>query len=107
MRVAVALLCKRVKCPNVGNWKKLRRLVQYVRATIYLPLIVGSDGLGNLVWSIDASFAVHTDMKSHSVYCLSLGIGSPVSGSSTQKNNARNTTESELVAVDDAIGYVE
>ena len=30
---AVAFLSKRVKCPNVGDWKKLGRLVQYVRAT--------------------------------------------------------------------------
>ena len=41
LQVAVAFLCKRVKCPNVGGWKKLRRLVQYVRAAIHLPLIVG------------------------------------------------------------------
>ena len=78
-----------------------------MRATIHLPLIVGLDGSGNLVWSIDASFAIHTDMKSHTGYCLSLGIGSSILGSSTQKINTRSSTESELVGVDDAIGYVE
>ena len=36
-----------------------------------------------------------------------LGIGSPVFGSSTKKVNTKSTTESELVAVNDAIGYVE
>ena len=49
--------------PNIGEWKKLRRLVRYVRATIHLPLIIGSDGSGNMVWSINASIAVHMDMK--------------------------------------------
>ena len=107
LQVAVAFLCKRVKCPNVGDWKKLGRLVRYVRATIHLPLIVGCDGTGNMVWSIDASFAVHTDMKSHTGYCMSLGIGSPISGSSTQKVNTWSSTESELVGVDDAIRFVE
>ena len=68
LQVLVAFLCKRVKAPNVGDWKKLGRLVRYVRATIHLPLILGSDGLGNMVWSIDASFAVHMDMKSHIGY---------------------------------------
>ena len=29
LQVAVAFLCKRVKCPNVGDWKKLGRLVRY------------------------------------------------------------------------------
>ena len=82
IQVAVAFLCKRVKCPNTGDWKKLGRLVRYVRATIYLPLIVGTDGSGNMVWSIDASFAVHMDMKSHTGYCMTLGTGCPISGSS-------------------------
>ena len=108
LQIAVAFSCKRVKCLNVGGWKKLGRLVWYAsRAMIHLPLIVGLDGSGNLVWSIEALFVVHTDMKSHTRYCLSLGIGSPISGSSTQKINTRSFTESELVVVDDAIGYVE
>ena len=59
------------------------------------------------MWSIDTSFAVHTDIKSHTGYCLYLGIGSPISYSSTQKINTRSSTESELVGVDDVIGFVE
>ena len=81
--------------------------MRYVRATISLPLIVESDGLENMIWSIDASFAVHIDMKSHTGYCLTLGIGFPILGSSTQKVNTRSSTESELVGVDDTIGFVE
>ena len=83
LQVVVSFLCKRVECPNTGDWKKLGRLVRYIRATIHVPLIVGSDGSGNMVWSIDASFVVHMDMKSHTGYCLTLGIGSPIAGSST------------------------
>ena len=89
LQVAVAFLCKRVKCPNIGDWKKLGRVVRYVRATINLPLIIGSDGSENMMWSVDASFAVHMDMQSHTGYCLTLGIGSPISGSSTQKVNTQ------------------
>ena len=105
LQVAVAFLCKRVKCPNVGDWKKLGRLVRYVRATIYLPLIVRSDGTGNMVWIIDASFAVHMDMKSHTGYCMTLRIRCPISGSSLQKINTRSSTEAELVGVDDTIAF--
>ena len=107
LQVAVSFLCKRVKAQNVGDWKKLRRLVRYVHATIHLPLILGSDGTGNIIWSIDASFAVHMDMKSHTSYCLTLGTGSPISGSQSQKVTTRSSTESELVGVDNVIGYVE
>ena len=49
LQVAVAFLCKRVKCPNVGDWKKLGRLVRYVWATIHLPLTVGWNRTGNMV----------------------------------------------------------
>ena len=107
LQVAVAFLCKQVKSPNTSDLKKRGRLVQYVRATIHLTLIFGSDGLGNMIWSIDTSFDVHIDIKSYTRYCLTLGIGSPISGSSTQKVNTRSLTESELVGVDDAIRFME
>ena len=60
-----------------------------------------------MVWSIDASFAVHMDMKSHTGYCLTLGTGSPISGSLGQKINSRSLTESELIVVDKTIEFVE
>ena len=78
-----------------------------MRATIHLPLIVGTDGSGTMVWSIDASFAVHMDMKSHTGYCMTLGTGCPISESSSQKINTRSSTEAELVDVDDTIAFVE
>ena len=65
----------------MNDRKKLDRLVWYVRTTIHLPSILGSDGLENMVWSIDASFAVHMDIKGHTKYCLTLGTGSSISGS--------------------------
>ena len=107
IQVAVAFLYKRVKCPITGDWKKLGRLVQYVRATIHLPLIIGTDSTGNMVWSIDASFAVHMDMKSHTGYCMTLGTRCPISGSLSQKINTRSSTEAELVGDNDTIAFVE
>ena len=47
------------------------------------------------------------DMKSHTGYCLTLGTGSPISGSQSQKVTTRSSTESELVGVDGVISYVE
>ena len=73
IEVAVAFLCKRIKKPNIGDWNKLKRLARNVRATIHIPLLLGYDKSGCLVWSIDAAFAVYTIMKSHTGYCLTLG----------------------------------
>ena len=91
----------------MDDWKKLGRLIRYVQATISLPLILESDDTGNKVWRIEVSFAVHMDTKSHTGYCLTLGIGSPISESLGQKLNTRSSTESELVGVDDVIGFLE
>lgn len=60
-----------------------------------------------MVWSIDASFAVHIDMKSHTGSTLPLGLGSPISDSHQQKNNATSTTVSELNGIGDTMPMME
>jgi hypothetical protein len=79
LQTAVVFLCTRVACSDKDDYKKLKRVIQYIRDTIHLPLVLGWDGSGNLVWSIDASFAVHMGMKSHTGYCLTMGTGAVVS----------------------------
>ena len=54
----------------MDDWKKFGRVVQYVRVTIHLPLIFGSDSTGNMIWSINASLEVYIDMKNHTGYCF-------------------------------------
>ena len=56
---------------------------------------------------IDASFAVHIDIKSHIRYCLAMGRGSTFLGSNTQSITTRSSTQDELVGIDNAIGFVE
>jgi hypothetical protein len=107
LQTAVAYLCTRVACSDKDDYKKLKRVIQYIRDTIHLPLVLWWDGPGNLVWSIDASFAAHMDMKSHTGYCLMMGNGAVVSGSIKQKISTRRSTESELVGVDDTITFIE
>lgn len=41
------------------------------------------------------------------VYCLTLGQGSPISGSQTQTITARSSTEAELIAIYYGIVFVE
>jgi hypothetical protein len=56
-------------------------------------------------WYVDASFAVHPDYKSHTGATMSYGDGDGAvqSISRKQKLNARSSTESELVGVDDVL----
>jgi hypothetical protein len=107
LQVAVAYLCTRVKSPNQSDYRKLTRVIKYLRLTISIPLVLGWDGTGQMLWSVDASFAVHKDMRSHTGAVLTLGQGALMSMSLKQKINTKSSTEAELVGVDDAMNFVE
>ena len=73
IQVCVAFLCTRVKSPNKQDYKKLGKVISYLKETVHLPLVIGAEDSGTLTWNIDASFAVHPDCKSHTGACLTLG----------------------------------
>ncbi len=70
------------------------------------PLILSANGSGVLMWYVDASFAVHPNMRSHTGGGSTMGRGFPVVSSTKQKLNTRSSTESELVDVDKMIPIV-
>ena len=65
-----------------------------------------ADDFQTLKWYIDAAFAVHADMISHTGGMLTLGKGAVISDSTKQKTNARSSTEAEFNAIDDKISKV-
>ena len=71
-----------------------------------MPLVIGADGSGNLVWNIDAAFAVHPNYKSHTGAVLMMGHGAVLSILSKQKINTKSSTKAELVGVDNAMTFV-
>jgi len=104
--LAIAFLTTRVKGPDIDDWRKLCHLIEYLRATRELPLILGADGTGVLSWYVDASFAVHPDMRGHTGGAMTMGRGFPLDKSTKHKLNTRSSTESEIVAVDDLIPQI-
>ena len=70
-----------------------------------MPLVLGWDKSGTLLWSVDASFAVHEDMRSHTGALLTLGKGAVLSLSCKQKLNSKSSTEAEIIGVDDAKNF--
>ncbi len=106
--VSIAFLTTRVRSPDVeDDWKKLGHLIEYLRATVDMPLILGSDKTGVLNWYVDASFAVHPNMRGHTGGALTLGRGYPIVSSTKQKLNTKeSSTESELVGVDDMMSSI-
>ena len=101
IQMPVAFLCTRVKNLDQDNWKKLIRMMSYLRRYKFIPATLRADGTHRVQWYADAAFAVHKDMKSHTGYMMTLGKGSVNSRSNKQKMNTKSSTEAELVAADE------
>ena len=78
-------------------------LMRYIRGAWKLPLILSADGSHILKWWVDASFAVHPNLRGHYGGGLSMGRGFPIVGSYVQKINTRSSTVSEIVGADDSM----
>jgi hypothetical protein len=98
---AVAFLTTRVSKPDEDDWKKLKRVLQYLRGTIDDKLVLGCVDIGKMKSFVDASFAVHMDMKSHTGGGISWGIGILLSMCQKQRLNAKSSTEAEVIGVSD------
>jgi hypothetical protein len=72
----VAFLTTRVKSSDEDDWMKLKRLLKYIRGTIYMPLILKADSLNIVKWWADASYATRGDYKGHTGATMSMGTGS-------------------------------
>ena len=79
--------------------------MRYLRETIVLPLVIGWTEAGNIYWSVDASFAVHNDMKSHTGSIMTLSTGALIAMSTEQKLNTTSSTEAELVGVSGSMPF--
>ena len=73
---------------------------------MHLPLVLGWNGTGHMFWHVDASFAVHTDMKSHTGVVGGLGLGAIASMSTKQKSNTTSSTTAEIHGVSDALPFM-
>jgi hypothetical protein len=98
---AIAFLTTRVRAPDKDDWTKLVHMMKYLRGTRTMPLILSANGSGILKWYVDASFAVHPNLRGHSGGGLTLGRGFPIVGSTKQKLNTKSSTETEIVGADD------
>jgi hypothetical protein len=50
----VVFLTTRVKSPDEDDWMKIKRLLKYIRGTIYMQLILKADRLNIVKWCVDA-----------------------------------------------------
>jgi hypothetical protein len=62
---------------------------------------LAADDLGRMRSWVDASYAVHPDMRSHTGGITSFGTGVLLGKSTKQKLNTKSSTEDELVGASD------
>jgi hypothetical protein len=105
IQLPIAFLCTRVSCSTEQDWKKLRRVLEYLNGTLNDKRIIGADSLVQMKTWVDASYAVHADMKSHTGGVISFGTGAAMSKSTKQKLNVKSSTEAELVGASDYLPH--
>jgi hypothetical protein len=106
IHTAVAFLTTRVRQPDEDDWKKLQRMICYLRGTLILPLILKADGTNTIKWWVDGSHGAHFDMRGHTGGMASHGKGALMPTPTRQKLNTRSSTETELVVADDLMPQI-
>jgi hypothetical protein len=106
LQTAIAFLCTRVQAPTTDDQHKLSRVIKYLRKNRELVLTLRADNINIVKWWVDAAFAVHKDMRSHTGGVMSMGAGAVYSSSQKQKMNTKSSTEAELVGANDVLPQV-
>jgi hypothetical protein len=90
--LAISFLCTRVAKCTQEDQCKLKRVLEYIKGSMDLEYTIGADNMGTLRTWVDASYAVHPDMKSHTGGVMSFGTGGFFCKSSKQKLNTKSST---------------
>lgn len=106
LMTAISFLSTRVKDPDEDDWKKLLRLLKYVKGTLDMKLTLSADGTNVLKWWVDGPYAVHEDFKSHTGGTFTMGLGGITNISTKQKLVTKSSTEAELVATNDVMPQI-
>ena len=72
--LAISFLSTRTSKSTVEE-KKLKWTLEYIKGAAHLEYTLGADNLGNFRSWVDASYATHPDMKSHTGGITSFGTG--------------------------------
>mmetsp|Transcript_9529 Transcript_9529/g.13501 ORF Transcript_9529/g.13501 Transcript_9529/m.13501 type:complete len:352 (+) Transcript_9529:3702-4757(+) len=105
IEVPVSFLCTRVQESCWSDWLMLRCVLVFLKHTTNDVRKIGMHNVGDLITMVDASYAVHQNMRGHTGGLMTMGRGFLHSKSSKQKFNAKSPTESEVVGVSEYLPY--
>jgi hypothetical protein len=81
-------------------------MMNYLKATKNDVPSMSANDTNTIKWHVDATFAVHKDMKSHTGATMTLGSGTICSISTKQKVNTQSSTKVKLVGFDDVVSKI-
>jgi hypothetical protein len=101
--LAVSLLCTQVSKATKQDQQMLKQLFEYLCGTLDATLTLGTDEINSIRIWVDASYAVHKDMKSQTGGIMLMGTGGLPCKSTKQKLNTKSSTKVELVGATEYI----
>jgi hypothetical protein len=76
VQLPVSFLSSRVTCADEDDWKKLKRMLQYLNGTVDMPLTLSIDNISVIKTWVDAAYGVHNDnMRSQTGGTIMMGKG--------------------------------
>ena len=105
IETAISFLTTRVDKSDEDDWKKLKRVIQYLKQTIDDVRIIGCEDLKSMYTWVDAAYGVWLNIRSQTGGCMLMGLGMIHCKSSKQKLNMKSSTESEIVGLSDYLSY--
>ena len=102
---AVNTLTRRVQNPTVDDWNQLIHLGKYLFGTKDFGVTLSS-GVFKIDAYIDASYACHSDSKSHTGLALFMDGACLAAKSVKQKIVTKSSTEAELIGLSDMLNLV-
>ena len=101
----VSFLMRRVSKSDIDDWKKLKRVMSFLKRTSGDICMIGDNNLFEIFTWVDAAFAVHDNMRSHIGGAMSLGHGILHGKLAMEKLNTKSSTEAEILGVSEYIPY--
>jgi hypothetical protein len=75
LQPTISFLTSRCSKADEDDWKKLKRLLCYIKDMIDLKLTLCANAINWVMWWADAAIMVHDDFKSQSGHSMSLRSG--------------------------------
>jgi len=104
IQTAVAFLCTWVKELDEDDYKKLDKVMQYIRGIRELMLSI--EPRKDPKSCVDSLYTVYPDMWSHTGVDISLGKGLLTPHQTSKNPNTKSSREAKLVAIEDAMVQV-